>query len=162
MANDHTFFDVVLSAHHYVSPFSCICDGENDYNLHEAHSLNFWQKITALALAVLVGVATKGIGAIPAFYLITAALKARNCTWERYPQKNEKFYVFVPEYWGISSTTFIRTSYDYQYKQYTTSPTSYRSPYVERGENRSRGATPYQSPYKACGGGGHFGRDYGR
>ncbi len=98
----HNVFETVFSTHHYVHPFTCPCE-EN--NLIEEHSLDLSQRVFTVALAILIGIPTFGVGGVLTFYLLSAALKSRNVAWfrycEEYPGYRTKTFWYHPIYWGV-------------------------------------------------------------
>jgi len=97
----HNVFETVFSTHHYVHPFTCPCED----NLIEEHSLDLSQRVFTVALAILIGIPTFGVGGVLTFYLLSAALKSRNVAWfrycEEYPGYKTKTFWYHPIYWGV-------------------------------------------------------------
>src|ERR1700722_13538645 len=100
----HSFFGTIFSGQHYAQPFTCPC-GEVDPNRMHKHSLTLSQKIAVFAIALIVAIPTYGIGGIAAFYVLTAAFKARNSVWTVYTSEcydMDRYVVFIPDWWGVS------------------------------------------------------------
>lgn len=98
----HNVFGTLFSTHHCVHPFTCPCE-EN--NLIEEHSMGLSQRVFTVALAILIGIPTFGVGGVLTFYLLSAALKSRNVAWhhycEEYPKYRTKTFWYHPIYWGV-------------------------------------------------------------
>ena len=125
----HNYFGIIFSGHHYIHPFTCPCEDENQS--HD-HSLTLFQKVAVFAMSILFAIPTYGIGAIPAFYILTAAFKARNSVWTVYDRdypERDRFFLFIPDWWGI------RVSH---------SQTSFRS-YSEPAMPYNYNATPFRN-----------------
>lgn len=108
----HDFFDVMFSSHHWTSPFTCPCSQSVNIN---KHSLSTSQKVFAVAMAVLTGVPTFGVGGVLTFYTLCAAFKSRNVVWVNYvhahPGTRANVLFFHPSYWGLRFPVYRGSSF---------------------------------------------------
>ena len=117
----HTFSDILFSGQHYTQPFVCPC-AEEDLNQMHKHRLTLSQKVAAFAIALLIAIPTYGVGGIAAFYVLTAAFKARNSVWTVYISEDHQtrsHRIFIPAWWGIpqgsSSRSVVGEQFAYHY-----------------------------------------------
>lgn len=114
----HGYFEILFSREHFRAPFTCPCDqnrlpGPN-------HSLDTWQKVLSVAIAFFAGLATFGLVAIPVFYMVTAAFKARNAVWDIYLRQcpdRGGVVIINPNWWGIQRPVVIQPQYPPGYQQ---------------------------------------------
>lgn len=108
----HGFFEILFSTQHYANPFGCPC-GDANPNDYPDHSLTTAQKIAAFVIPAILAISLMlvahpafGLIAIPAFFLLTAFLKARNSVWTVYNANvcvdNHRFFMFIPDWWGFA------------------------------------------------------------
>ena len=119
----HNFVGIMFNSHHYTHPFTCPC-GEED--VQEQHSLSVGQRVFIVAMSILIAIPTFGVGGILSFYILSAALKARNVVWIDYTAANPSYYqqvsFFQPAYWGFRAA-MPRRSYTTYYPTTTYSST---------------------------------------
>jgi hypothetical protein len=107
----HTFSDILFSGQHYTQPFVCPC-AEADLNQMHKHRLTLSQKVAAFAIALLIAIPTYGVGGVAAFYVLTAAFKARNSVWTVYISEDHQAHshrIFIPAWWGILQRSSSRS-----------------------------------------------------
>lgn len=75
MNTDHSFYSIVSSKNHWLSPFTYQASGTS-----RSYQLSTKQKVAAVALTIFTGIIGAGIGGVICFYLLTAYFKSRNIT----------------------------------------------------------------------------------
>lgn len=138
----HDFSGIMFNSHHYTHPFSCSCD---EADVREQHSLSLSQRVFIVAISILIAIPTFGVGGIASFYLLSAALKARNVTWvshtSAHPNFHERVSFFEPAYWGFNAVVVPRTSYSSHYSApHPTYTTYHGGHHVSVGVNHSTSA----------------------